>query len=813
MNNNDNPGIKLQAGCKFPSQLDSFDIKVTDDFGLSVARAIESEWFSRYNNGSSDCRFYTQREQFVERRIYAKGLQSMAKYKKQLGVNGDLSFLNLSTKPISIIPKLVNVVANGMANRDYSIRAFAIDPISSENRMSYRNQVETDMLAKDLLIKAKETLGVDVASMPIDKLPETNDELDLHMQLEYKQSIEISEELAIETVFQENKYSDTIERKLQKDLTILGIGWLKNRFVKDRGILVEWVDPENKIQSYTEDPYFSDCFYHGEFKTVLISDVLVEYPFLNNPENEGLRKQLEFSGNNWWNYHKITNDERLKGTTNLLYFTYKTTREIANKIKNKKNGGKTVVPTVYKNGQAKRDDFKIVKAGAEEVLFEGVYVLGTDILLKWEVSECMSRPKSNKQKVIDQFIGVAPEREKGYIDSLVARMIPIEDKLNVIELKADQIIQRITPDGYKVDIDALAELDLGDGKALTPLEHLDMLFQTGSVFVRSYGAGGDFNYAKEPIAELRTGDSLNKLQALQNLRDTYLNLMRDVIGLNKASDASSPDKDSLVGLQKLAALNSNTATRHILDASNFVTKSIAEALTYRIADLLKFSDLKEDFARKIGATAVKDLEYIKDLHLHDFAIFLDLAPDDEEKARLEADLTIEIQSGTLGTEDKQRILRIKNMKMATEYMAILKRKRMKEQEERKAREFEMQTQSNIQSAQAAEQAKQKTAEMDSMIKAKIQEMIASGEIQKEQIRGEEDRKTLELEYNRKIELQYVINSGQVQKTQEQEDRKDERTKIQATQQSELIDQRAKDKEPKDFEAESRETTVFDTSNL
>jgi hypothetical protein len=810
-NDKDKPKIKTQSGCVFPSQIDSFDTKKSEEYGLLVARAIESEWFARYNQTSSKCRFYTQREQIQERRIYAKGLQSMEKYKAKLGTNGDTSFLNLSTKPITIIPKLVNVVANGFSNRDYSIRAFAIDPISQENRMSYRTKVETDMLSKDLIVKAKEELGVDIASMPLDKLPETSEELELHMQLEYKQSIEMSEELAIETVFQENRFNDTTQKQCLKDLIICGVSWAKNRFVKDRGIVLEYVDVENKIQSYSEDPFFRDCFYHGEFKTVLISDVLVEYPWIN--EYSELKKQLEYSGTNWWNYHNIQEDQVLKGKTNLLYFTYKTTREKANKIKIKKNGGKTAIPTTYKKGEAKRDDYKIVSAGVEEVLFEGVYVLGTDILLKWEVSENMSRPNSNKQKVIDQYVGIAPEREKGYIDSLVARMIPIEDKLNFIELKAEQIIQRISPDGYNIDVDALAELDLGDGKALTPLEHFDMLLQTGSVFTRSYGAGGEYNYAKNPISELKTGDSLNKLQSLSNQREIYLNLMRDVIGLNKASDASSPDKDSLVGLQKLAALNSNTATRHILDATNDVVKRIAEAITYRVADLLKYSDLKEDFARKVGATAVIDLEYVKNLHLHDFAIFLDLAPDDEEKAKLEADLTNEINKGALGVEDKYKILNIKNIKMATAYLAILKKKRAKIEEERKAREYEMQTQSNIQSSQAAEQAKQQTAQMEAMIKAQLQQAISQGELAKEQARGEQDRMTEELKAKNKIELQYVINSGSSQKIQEQEDRKDKRTLKEATAQSEMIEQRKENQGPIDFEARENQLDVFNTSNI
>lgn len=810
MNNNDSKKFQILGNTGFPSQLDSFTNKKTPEWGLGVAKAIESEWFYRYN-GNESCKFYTQRGQIEERRLYAKGLQTMSKAKKKLGLNGDISHVNLSDKSISRIPKIVDIVCNGFAQRENSIRAFGMDDISQDNRVSYRRQIEDDMYSKDFLIKAKEELGVDVSSMPIDQLPETKEELDLHMQLEYKQSIEMSAELAIETVFEENKYADTVEKRLRADLVIAGVGWIKNRFVKDRGILTEWVDCKNKIQSHTEDPFFQDCFYHGEFKTVLITDVLVDYPWVNDdPE---VKAQIESSNSEWFNYHRLNTSDNLKGTTNLLFFTYKTTRERANKIKEKATGEKIVskADENFKLKEGQTDDFKRVSV-VEEVLFEGVYVLGTDILLKWEVSEYMSRPKSNKQKVVEQFIGCAPDRENGYIDSPVARMMSIQDSIDVLELKAQQIIQRILPDGYEIDVDGIAELDLGDGKKYTEQGVLDMFFETGSILTRSYGADGNYNQSKRYISELRTGGSIEKLRALREEKQGYLNDMLEVVGLNKASDASTPDKDSLVGLQKLAALNTNVAIRHILDASLYVKKGTAEAIIYRVQDLLKYSDLKDDFARKIGATAVMDLEFIKDLHLHDFAIFLDLALDDEEKAKLENDLTVEINKGALGVEDKYRIMSIKNLKMAISYLVILKKKRAKIEEERKMREIDAQTKGNIQSAQAAEQAKQQTAQLEAMVKSELQKLVDQGLIQKEVVKGEQDRLTAELTGNKKIEWQYVVNSGQVNKEAIKGENDKEKLLKNATNQSELIDQRLKDKGPIDFEQKENDIEIFNDIN-
>jgi hypothetical protein len=799
----------ISSTVAFPSQLSPFEEKKTHEWGLRLAQAVTSEWFFGYNIANQQIsKFYTQRNQLIERRMYAKGLQDMRQYMKQFESEGDKSFLNLSSKPISIIPKLVDIVVNGMCDRGYSVRATAIDPASTSERIAYRKRIEDDQYAKDFIIAAQQKLGVDVGNLPIDQIPESKLELDLHMQLEYKQSIEISEELAIDEVLKENRFQDTINRQVINDLTVCGLAWVKNKFYHDRGIVLEYVNPENKIQSYTDDPYFKDCFYHGEFKVVPISEVLIQYQWLNEPKNADKKAQLESSAVQWWDYHRITQDQQIKGTTNVLYFTYKTTRDRVKKIIDLDSGSKEI-GEFTKDGNKKKDfrKYKTVTV-AEEILMEGALVLGTNILLEWKVSENMSRPKSNKQKVIDQYIGVAPNKERGYIHSLVARMISVEDKLNILELKAEQIIQKIQPDGFIIDPDAIAELDFGGGSVYTPQNIIDMFFQTGSIFARSFGANGDPMYSK-PITELRTGDSLNKLQALRNERAGYLELMRDVIGLNSASDASNPDKDSLVGIQKMAALNSNIATRHILDGSKYMTKLTAEAVSYRIADLLKYSNLKEDFARKIGATAVMDLDAIKELHLFDFGIFIDLYLDIEEKAKLEADLSVEIQNGTLSFADKYKILSIPNFKYAVNYASILRDKRMKEVEKAKMEQIQAQAQANSQSAQAAEGAKQQTAQIIGKIEMQKQELVNQGLIQKEQTKGNEDRQTLETKFLGDFQIAQVEAGSQINKLNAQEDRKDERIIKQASQQSKMIDQRAKEKEPIDFEREEVNEEMFE----
>lgn len=808
-NNNkpDNKGIKISDSVNFPSQLAPYSEKSSTDFGRQVGQSITSDWF--YGNAGK-CRFYTQKAEFQLRRLHAKAIQPMEKYYKSLGANGDKSFLNLPKKPVSIIPKLVDMICNGMANREYTIRATAIDEISQDNRASYRRNIENDRYAQPVLKKAMETFGVDVSNVPADSLPETDEEMELHMQIEYKPSIEISEELAIDVVFKENRYNDTTERMVKKDIAILGTGWAKHRFNPARGILLEYVDPENKVQSYTEDPFYKGTFYDGEVKQVLISDLLVEYPWLNEPENADIRAQLEYSYENWNTYHGFNQEGQLRGTTNVLYFTYATTRERPKKIKETGTKMKKVSDAAesFDEKAVGSLDFKRVSI-PEEVEFEGVMVLGTDIVLQWKVAENMIRPKSNMQKLIRQYIGVAPNREKGYIDSLVARMIQIDDDIQIIRLKHAQLVQRMIPDGYAINIDAMEEIDLGNG-TLKVQELVDMFMQTGSTVFRTINAEGNYAGAEnKPITPNGTGGSSDKLNQLRLEMADKLNQLREVIGMNNVSDGSNPEKDSLVGAMKLAAFNSNVATRGVLFGGNDITLRLAEAVTYRIADLLKYSDLKEDFVRKIGAAGVADLEEVKNLHLSDFGIYLELELDDEDRMKLEADLSKEIDKGYIDTADKYKVLGVKNLKMAIQYLAILKKKRQKRDAELKEQEYKVQADQNIRAAAEAEKFKQQTAQIEAQVKMQVQELTNQGMVQKVMAEGEQQRQTEMVKGQFQLQAAGVTAGAQMQKQDNAEKAKDTRVAKQATYQSEMAVEKAKEQpQAIDFEAKEEEKQMF-----
>jgi hypothetical protein len=293
-------------------------------------------------------------------------------------------------------------------------------------------------------------------------------------------------------------------------------------------------------------------------------------------------------------------------------------------------------------------------------------------MLKWEMSENMTRPYSDSVKVNMSYNIVAPRMYRGRIESLVSRITGFADMIQLTHLKLQQVMSRIVPDGVYLDMDGLAEVDLGNGTNYNPAEALNMYFQTGSIVGRSMTQDGDQNLGKVPIQELQSSSGGAKMQSLIQTYQYYLQMIRDVTGLNEARDASTPDPSSLVGLQKLAAANSNTATRHILQGSLFLTLKTCENISLRAADALMFPLTRMSLQNSISNYNIHTLDELSKLSIHDFGIFIDLEPDEEEKQMLEQNIQVALAKGGIDLEDAIDIRNINNLKKLKLMLSLLK---------------------------------------------------------------------------------------------------------------------------------------------
>ena len=779
----------------FPSQVVPDAEKNTLDYGFQVGRAIENEWFRGDRGLGAGGRFGNNWQDFHRLRLYARGEQSVAKYKDELSINGDLSYLNLDWKPVAVLSKFVDIVVNGMTDKGYEIKSFATDPYSLKQRTDYASGIMRDMNSKKLLNSIKDNLGVDLfnTSDP-SNLPESKEELDLYLQLNYKQSIEIAEEEAISTVLDYNRYEE-IKKRLAYDLTVLGISCVKTNFNLANGVTVEYVDPANLVYSYTEDPNFEDIYYVGEVKSVSLEEVKKQFPYLTDAELEEIQK---YPGDSNYTRNYYGQDDTYNNVQ-VLYFEYKTYNNQVFKIKETDQG---LLKALEKPGDFNppvNDNFQRVHR-AIEVLYSGAKILGQEKMLKWELAENMTRPYSNQTKVEMNYVISAPRMYKGRIESLVSKCIGFADMIQITHLKIQQVLARMVPDGVFVDVDGLAEVDLGNGTTYNPQEALNMYFQTGSIVGRSKTVDGDMNPGKVPIQELQSSSGINKIQALTNTYQYYLQMIRDVTGLNEARDGSQPAKDSLVGLQKLAAAASNTATKHILQSLMYLTVRSCENISLRINDMLNYPLTKAALLNSINSFNVATLNEIQDLSMHEFGIFLELEPEEEQKQVLEKNIQIALQAGQIGLEDAIDIRQITNIKLANQYLKLSqKRKRERDQQAQQAN-IQAQAQANAQSAEQAALAELQKQQALTQEKVNLEQAKSQFEIQRMQTEASIKKQLMAEEFNYNIQLAQAKAGVEKEKEKEIEDRKDERARIIGTQQSEMISQRQNDELPKNFES-------------
>jgi len=787
----------------FPSQAVSDQEKMSQKYGLEVARAIKQEWFGATNSNTSQHKYKGNMGNYHQLRLYARGEQSIQKYKNELSINGDLSYLNLDWKPVPIIPKFVDILVNGMAQRTFEINCFSQDAYGVSKRTEYMESMLRDMRSKEFNNLAKQQFNMDLYENDKETLPDNEEELALHMQLTYKQAVEIAEEQAINVLMEGSDY-ELVRRRCLYDLAVLGIAATKTTFDWSDGAKVKYVDPANLVYSYTESPYFEDIYYVGEVKQVPINELVKQFTELSESEI----KEITQSNSS---YSRSNN-----GDTNeveVLYFNYKTHSNDVYKVKTTSTGNDKVIQKddTFNPPENKEGNFGKLER-VVECMYEGVYLIGSNKLLKWKMSDNMMRTKSDFSSVKMSYQIVAPRMYKGRIESIVSRITGFADMIQLTHLKLQQVMSRMVPDGVYLDADGLAEIDLGNGTNYSPQEALNMFFQTGSVIGRSFTSDGDQNPGKIPIQQIQSGSGGNKMQTLIQTYNYYLQMIRDTTGLNEARDASTPDKNALVGIQKLAAANSNTATRHILQSMLYLTVETAECLSLRIADIVEYSPTRNAFIQAIGAHNVATLDEMKDLHLYDFGIFIELMPDEEEKQILENNIQAALAQQSIDLDDAIDLRGTRNVKLANQLLKVKRKKKMQRDQKMQQENIQAQSQANQQAQQAAAQGEIQKNQAITQSQAQLEQTKNQLKIQylQEEVAVKKELMKFEFELNSQLEGMKRESANQMETVRE--DRKDGRVDRQAAHQNNMIDKRKESESVKKFESSGNDI-ITGGSNL
>lgn len=807
--------LKMSGKFDSPNPLASAEEKATEEYGLNYARLIESEWFYT-NDGGTNNNYVDKRLKFNKLRMYARGEHSTDIHKKLItdGTDGE-SYTNYDWRPIQILPKFIKLVVNQMLERLYEIDAQAVDGISQGLRDKYKEILEKNMVAKPMLDDAKNLLGLDLVPQGMN-VPESSEELELHMSLEYKPSIEVAIEEALKYTLELNEY-DEIQKRLLKDLVEIGVCALHHSTDPTKGIVVEACDPADMVWAYPTKSNFKNVYYYGRVKRMTINELQrIAGKKFTKEEIQGFKNV----SNEWQGYNRISNEFWYRGEdlashmVDVLFFTFKSTKKTKHKKKYRKDGSFSITekPSDFMKPQSVVDkealqgykDFDVLE-DVIDVWYEGAKVLGADALFNYGECSNMVRPEGFIQnEASSNYIMYAPELYQGRIQSLVDRVIPDIDMLQQLKIKIQQFISKAKPNGIYIDIDGLDEVDLGDGNTLTPLELIRFYDDTGNLIGTSRMADGSIQNGRA-IQELNNGQ-ISGLEQLMNAYNFTFNLLRDSIGIGQGADATLPHPDTSVSALQQQQVNSNVATRYILDGQLKMTQYLANGLSLRIKDIFKYSKLKKAYINSIGKINVDVLKSIKSLHLHDFGITIKLKPDASEKAMLEQNLQAEISTGGISTTDAIDIRKIGNLTLANQMLKIRKEKHLKAQQQRDLEKINAQTEGNKQSALATSQAKQ--AEIALATEGKKEVELIKGDnaraIIAEELAAKKELMWLEYQYSLGIEGK----KSETQKASDtyKEDRKDNRQAESATQQSSIKTETKKDN-PKAQMFKSANTSV------
>jgi len=739
----------------FPSALASESEKGTKEYGLSFFRSMYRDWA-----GEGDSLLEDKIRRFDNARRYAGGYQDTDQYRDLIAVSGDLSYMNLDWSIVPIIPKFVDLIVNSITNYEYTIKATAIDPISADKKKKKEMELKTKMLSKNFLLGLQEQSGIPMINNN-EAIPETEDEIELFMQLGYKQAAEIAIEQGLTLAMDINDWKE-LAKRIVRDLVVVGTAVVKTE-LDHRGVIIRYVDPLYFVSSYPQSPDYKGITWAGETRRVSISALKAEAGDQIDEEHwQNIARR--FKGM-YDNPIAFTLDPVVADNTTsyeydvFLIDVFDGQFKVPNTLKTEKKYNQYGNYTVHKkkdtyeppkNSKYKRE----IKQTDYECKYSGKWVIGTDVLFDYGKAKNQTRAKSSLHKTELDYIAYTPNMNRKINKSICERMIPFGNQIQLVHLKLQHAIAKARPKGMAIEVGSIENVQNGKGGTFSTLEIMDVYDQTGNYFFRYIDDDGSPNQAR-PITELEggVGRVINEflLQYQHNL-----GMIRDVSGINEAREGSMPDKDSVVGVAKMNLIASNTATKDIHDAYLNIYRRTANSAILKIQDLVYYDKPYKGYASSIGQHSMSVIEVTKDVSLHEFGIIIEAAPDEQERQQLEFDMRSAIDQKELRPEDAAMIRSIKNTKLSTQYMLQRRKKYMQEQAEIAKSQSEANAQAAAQASQAAAQAevgkatelsklKMAENEQETRLKAELQrqaheqkmeqiELTLQGGIVKEQIK-------------------------------------------------------------------------------
>lgn len=717
----------------------SSDKKKTKDFGLKIAKHIETHFAGQY---------YTDRNKRIEKNVkFAMGKQPMQEYLSQMNIDGKDVYINLDTTPPPIAPKFVEVIIGSLMKRQESPRVSAVDPISVKQRFDDMADAKFRMENKEFISSLEQQLNLKLSNED-QYTPEDNDDLKLYFELEHRLPHEVFFEEGLQYILDTNS-SSVIKRRLIFDLITAGYAATKSIMDSNGKIKIKRCIPQNMVYSFSEYDDFRDSSFIGEVTPMKISEVRVLYPDIDEEVFYEISQKVKARNTvSRWDEKYRYSDTRPYDelTVDVLQFELKTIDNLLYQVKKTSNGS-IVVDRKERNPERLGDNKEMIDKNIF-VIYEGAYVMNSGIMLDWKKQKNMIKP-SMPEKMAEAYFSYSIHMPDNYeLNNLpmIQRMETSIRQMTLTHMKIQQIVAKMRPAGLMIDVDGLQNISLGEGKSISPLEIQKIYDQTGNIYYRSMTEDGQ--RAGAPIAEVANSGSVQQLQELIQIFNYYLNRLREETGINELRDGAGINPR--LGNKQLQAgiAASNNATDFIYDAyiniaENTMMKCgimLSDAVNYRVAEYAKI--VKADISNKY------------------FDIKVEMLPDDEYKQYLDGMVQTALSAGQIDFETAFNIRNIKNIKLGELYLARATKKKQKE-----AQQIAMQN--SQMNAQSQQQSLQMKAQMDAQIE-QIQGDYKINTVKTEQaMRSENDmqmfvmdilRKSYELDKPLTPELQQIVNN-------------------------------------------------------
>lgn len=753
----------------YPYPPDNIDPEDKDkDWGMKYLKAAWNDW----NYAVPRTLFYNCADKYEELRLYAIGKQPVNKYKKLMGVDEqtNLTWLNIDWSVRPIVVKLLEIALARMIQQEYNIVCTPIDPEAS----SYLHQIYAKQKAKIAVRQLMQQQSPDLAQHPMLQAEpgEPMDSQELDMRLDFGEQFNRSKdaEQAIQLGFYENGIKEFRKRIFQSFLTC-GVAGYEEHLGDDNRPKFTDVNVEAVVTNYCRFGDFRDLIHAGEVLDV----ALVDLAALRDPEGNSVftEDQLQDMKNNiagkWsnptmvgrsTNYFKGFDKHKVKVLKMRFYSWNDYNWE--NNVNRKGNIQFNEAPWYRRNNIKNKYIRKRVK-----VVYQASWVIGTDYVYDFKLMNDMKRSVNAKRKA-ETDLGYrfyAPNFYEMRAIGMMERLMPLVDQYHVIIYRIQNVINRMVPNGWWIDLDGLENVAIGKGgENMKPMDLLNMFFETGVLVGRSKDLmGNNVNY--KPVIPL-SNNNLDDLQALYMHLQQTLTEMQSMIGLNDLTDASTPNPKTLNGVANMAQDATNNALFSMQNGEKWLMENLASDVLIRMQQGIKKGGI-EGYAPALNNNALTFLKISPDITLSDYGIMLDEKPTDDQKQMLMQQMQQDIANGMLDTSDALYVMNVYNIKQAQQLLAFkVKRNKMAVSQE-KMQQIQAQNQGNQQTAQMTAQMAQQSLQMEYQLKGQLMDMEKQWDYKIQQLKMG-TQQAVATDTNQTKTLNTILDHGHKERLQQME---------------------------------------------